>query len=71
MFQEKAIMIGIWGSHAQTFLLVFATKTTVFFALPIFFKPILWARAMLWNIPASSGTSDLTFKLSGAFRRPP
>jgi hypothetical protein len=22
----------------------------VFFALPIFFKPILWARAMRWNI---------------------
>jgi hypothetical protein len=43
-------MIGISGSHAKTFLLVFATITTVFFALPIFFKPILWARAMRWNI---------------------
>ena len=60
-------MIGIWGSHAQIFLLVFATITTVFFALPIFFKPILWARAMQWNIPDDTDLAVYFGRCLGAF----
>lgn len=44
-------MIGVWGEHAQAFLLVFAIVGGVAFSLPIFLAPIAWARVFRWNIP--------------------
>jgi VIT1/CCC1 family predicted Fe2+/Mn2+ transporter len=60
-------MIGIWSSHAQAFLLVFAAITTLAFALPIFFKPILWARAMQWKIPEDTDLAVYFGRCLGAF----
>lgn len=47
-------MIGLWAAHSQTFLLVMATVTTLGFALPITFAPLLWSRVMRWKIPADT-----------------
>ncbi|MGD8357388.1 MAG: hypothetical protein PVG42_04960 [Lysobacterales bacterium] len=44
-------MIGIWGEHAQAFLLVFSVIVTVVFALPISLAPLTWGRIFLWKIP--------------------
>jgi len=60
-------MIGIWSTHAQTFLLVFAAITTLAFALPIFFKPMLWAKAMQWNIPEDTDLAVYFGRCLGAF----
>lgn len=47
-------MIGLWAAYSQTFLLVMATVTTLGFALPITFAPLLWSRVMRWKIPADT-----------------
>jgi hypothetical protein len=47
-------VIGLWSAHSQTFLLVMATVTTLGFALPITFAPLLWSRVMQWKIPADT-----------------
>jgi len=60
-------MIGIWSTHAQTYLLVFASLTTLLFALPIFFKPIQWARIMQWNIPEDTDLAVYFGRCLGAF----
>jgi hypothetical protein len=44
-------VIGIWASHAQTFLLVFGIGAGLVFALPIFLMPLAWARAFRWTPP--------------------
>jgi len=47
-------MVGIWGEHAQTFLLVFGIVGGIAFALPIFFAPLAWARVFRWNLPTDT-----------------
>lgn len=44
-------MIGIWATHAQTFLLVFGIGAGLVFAVPIFLVPLAWARAFRWSLP--------------------
>ncbi|MEH6550737.1 MAG: hypothetical protein V7744_12185 [Pseudomonadales bacterium] len=60
-------MIGIWSQYAQTYLLVFVVSTSLFFALPIFFKPIEWAKLMAWNIPEDTDLAVYFGRCLGAF----
>jgi len=50
-------MIGIWSEHSQQYLFYFGILTLALFCIPLFFKPLLWARLMLWKIPEDT---DLT-----------
>jgi len=60
-------MIGIWGAHAQAFLLVLAIVTTIVFAAPIFFAPLRWARVFTWRIPADTDLAVYFGRCLGAF----
>jgi hypothetical protein len=60
-------MTGIWAASAQTYLLVLATTTTLFFAIPIFIQPLKWARLMLWRVPAETGLAIYFGRCLGAF----
>jgi hypothetical protein len=60
-------MIGIWGAHAQTFLLTVAIVTTLIAALPIFLVPIQWARPLGWRIPADTDLALYFGRCLGAF----
>lgn len=60
-------MIGVWSEHAQTYLLIFCILTSLFFALPIFFKPLLWAKLMLWKIPEETDLAVYFGRCLGAF----
>lgn len=60
-------MIGVWSEHAQIYLLIFCILTSLFFALPIFFKPLLWAKLMLWKIPEETDLAVYFGRCLGAF----
>lgn len=60
-------MIGLWHLHAQTFLLVMASVTTIAFALPITFAPLAWARLMRWTIPAHTDLAIYFARCLGVF----
>lgn len=60
-------MISIWATYATTFLLVLAIATTLFFALPILFAPISWARLMRWSIPEDTHLALYFGRCLGAF----
>ena len=60
-------MTGIWAASAQTYLLVLATTTTLFFAIPIFVQPLRWARLMLWRVPAETDLAIYFGRCLGAF----
>lgn len=60
-------MIGLWGQYAQTYLLILAGITTLAFAIPIFFVPLIWARLMLWNIPDDTDLVLYFGRCLGAF----
>ena len=59
-------MIGIWGAHAQTFMLVFAILAMVAFVLPMIFAPMFWARMLLWNIPADTDLAVYSLRSLGS-----
>lgn len=50
--------IGSWSEHAQTYTLVLTTITFFAFSLPIFLRPALWAKLLLWKVPQDT---DLTW----------
>jgi uncharacterized membrane protein YsdA (DUF1294 family) len=60
-------MIGIWGSHAQAFLLVLMIATSAAFALPIFLVPLTWARRFGWRIPEHTDLAIYFGRCLGAF----
>jgi len=60
-------MIGIWGSHAQAFLLALMIVTSAVFALPIFFVPLAWARRFGWRIPEHTDLAIYFGRCLGAF----
>ena len=60
-------MLGLWGTHAQTFLLVMMTATTLVFALPIFLMPLRWATMLGWRIPADTDLAVYFGRCLGAF----
>lgn len=44
-------MIGLLGSHASAFVLVFAGISSLVFGLPFILAPEGWGRAMGWRVP--------------------
>lgn len=60
-------MIGLWSAHAQTFLLVLATITTLALALPIFLFPLAWARLMQFSVPEDRNLAIYFGRCLGAF----
>ena len=60
-------MIGMYSSHSQLFLLILASLTTLFFALPLLLVPLTWARLMRWNIPVETDLAVYFGRCLGAF----
>ena len=60
-------MIGMWSEYSQTYLLVFVVVTSTVFALPLFFKPLLWAKLMMWEIPEETDLTVYFGRCLGAF----
>ncbi|HSW13597.1 MAG TPA: hypothetical protein VLI06_12205 [Solimonas sp.] len=60
-------MLGLWGAHAQSFLLVGMIVTTLAFALPIFLAPLRWARVLGWRLPADTDLAVYFGRCLGAF----
>jgi len=60
-------MVGIWGSHAQAFLLVLMLVTSAAFALPIFLAPLAWATRLGWRIPEHTDLAVYFGRCLGAF----
>ena len=60
-------MIGFWGAHARTYLLLLMTVTTAVFALPIFLAPLKWARWFGWTIPQHTDLAVYFGRCLGSF----
>jgi VIT1/CCC1 family predicted Fe2+/Mn2+ transporter len=60
-------MIGIWSDYAQTYLLVFVIVTSTAFALPLFLKPLVWAKVMMWELPEETDLAVYFGRCLGAF----
>jgi hypothetical protein len=60
-------MTGIWAESAQRFLLILASATTLFFAIPIFVAPLKWAKLMLWRVPTEKDLAIYFGRCLGAF----
>ena len=60
-------MLGIWGAHAQTYLLFLMVATTAVFALPIFLVTLRWARWFGWKIPQQTDLAVYFGRCLGAF----
>ncbi len=60
-------MIGMYASHSQLYLLILATLTTLFFALPLLLVPLTWARLMRWTLPADTDLTVYFGRCLGAF----
>ncbi len=60
-------MLGYMSEHSWTYLLSLLTITTFFFALPILFKPLLWAKLMLWEVPQQTDLAVYFGRCLGAF----
>ena len=59
-------MIGIWNTHAQTFMLVFSILAMVVFVIPMIFAPMFWARMLLWNIPDDTDLAVYSLRSLGS-----
>lgn len=59
-------MIGIWSTHAQTFMLVFAIFAMAAFVIPMIFAPMFWARMLLWNIPEDTDLAVYSLRSLGS-----
>jgi hypothetical protein len=60
-------MLGFWGAHARTYLLLLMTVTTAVFALPIFLAPLKWARWFGWRIPQQTDLAVYFGRCLGSF----
>jgi hypothetical protein len=60
-------MIGLWGAHAQTWLLSLFGVTMPLFALPIFLAPLSWARLFGWRIAQERDLAIYFGRCLGAF----
>lgn len=60
-------MLGLYSNHASTYLLILTISTTLAFALPIFLKPLVWARLMQWKIPQETDLAVYFGRCLGAF----
>lgn len=60
-------MLGIYADYATTYLWLLGSITTLTFAIPLFFTPLLWARLMLWQLPAEADLAEYFGRCVGAF----
>ncbi len=60
-------MLGIWGAHAQTYLLTVTLATTLIAALPIFLAPLKVARSLGWRMPQDTDLALYYGRCLGAF----
>ena len=60
-------MIGAYAVHAQQFLFMLATITTLLFAVPMFLRPLSWARFMRFTIPSDTDLAVCFGRCLGAF----
>jgi len=60
-------MLGLWGAHAPTYLLVLVTATPLSFALPICLMPLAWARRFTWRVPEDTHLALYFGRCLGAF----
>jgi hypothetical protein len=47
-------MIGILGSHNDTFVAAIAAGVLALFGLPLLVRPLAWARRLGWRIPVET-----------------
>jgi hypothetical protein len=50
---QEGLMVGVHGAYARQYLWVFASVTTLVFALPMIFAPLAWGRMMRFTVPAA------------------
>ena len=60
-------MLGIYHTHAQSFLLILTIVTTLVFAGPIFLIPLTWARWFQWRVPEHTDLAVYFGRCLGAF----
>ena len=59
--------IGIWSEHAQAYALVLTAVTFFAFSALIFFRPLFWARMLLWKIPEETDLTIYFARCLGSF----
>lgn len=59
-------MIGVWDSHAETYLFV-TTGVALSFGLPILLMPFRWATAFGWRLPEDRDLALYFGRCLGAF----
>lgn len=65
-----AALIGVWGHYSREFLCAVIAFTLPVFALPIFLRPLQWARRFGWPIPGDEAGHNLALyfgRCLGAF----
>lgn len=60
-------MLGYYSQYSREYITTLMAVTTLFFALPIFFAPLSWARLMRWEIPAQQHLAIYFGRCLGAF----
>lgn len=60
-------MLGQYSEYGIEYISVLMIVTTFFFALPILFFPLLWARLMRWAVPEQTDLVVYFGRCLGAF----
>ncbi|MCC6075807.1 hypothetical protein ACFPTX_07770 [Pseudomonas sp. GCM10022188] len=60
-------MLGYYAQYSREYITTLMVVTTLFFALPIFFAPLAWARLMRWEVPAQQHLAIYFGRCLGAF----
>ncbi|KMK66722.1 hypothetical protein [Puniceibacterium sp. IMCC21224] len=60
-------MIGLWSAHSSSYILVLTAITFFAFSLPIFLRPGMWAKLLLWRIPDDTDLAWYFARCLGAF----
>lgn len=59
--------IGLWSDHVSTYLFVLTAFTFCAFSLLLFFKPLVWAKMLLWRVPEDTDLAIYFGRCLGAF----
>ena len=59
--------IGLWSDHVYSYLLVITVVTFLAFSGVIFFKPLVWARMLKWEIPENTDLTVYFARCLGSF----
>ena len=60
-------MLGYYAQYSKEYITTLMVVTTLFFALPIFFAPLQWARLMRWTVPEHEHLAIYFGRCLGAF----